>query len=959
MIPRRWNWGWVGVAIGILTSLALAGQAWAQPAAQGSYFYRGSSVPVRVLLDRIGVLARSGVTDSVFRAYVDSLGLKVRDSYPDGIHIVTLRDTLTRNQIDARARLFADSGPGIVADAGFVVTRATSITPNIVTQRFIARFRPTMSAAAIDSLNGANRVTILDTLSSGDKQYVLEVLPRATADAMDMANRYVASGRVLFAHPDFIQVVESRSDPLLVNQWHLDNLGLGGGSVDADIDATKAWPLATGAGTVVAVIDGGIELTHEDLAANIWTNPAEVADNHKSDDANDYEDDVHGWNFHECDSGTEKDCQNYRNADPSPAYVLGPSGTKVFYWADDHHATPVAGLIAARKDNDLGGVGVCPECKLMVLRRGVYASSHVLAFNYARENGADVISCSWGFAEGSLDYDALELALSEAAREGRLRPDGTKRGCVIVFAMNDDAVDDCDSTPDISSHPEVIAVSASTDRDQKNTMTAFGECMDVLAPSNCGAQWITTTDISGDQGYNTAYATELKSNCTPPECPTTVPALPTAGLEPLHYYTCFMGTSAAAPMVAGAAGLVLSANPDLSAPQVRWLLEDTADKIENSTAAYDPAFGFSRGTTDTPNATHGFGRINAYEAVRVVAAASAGGRGGIDAYFRDNDLDWGNTEQPSNSTFENPRGFLAHFRSPDIKVDAPDGTGAFQATPMSTAEFDAFQDENAKQGVKNRIVVRVRNRGPKAASPVDVALHYTHYGTSLPLLPPDFWTATPWDAYDQTDWHPIGKQTLVDPLAYSGSAAIRGWVAKGDPSSDGTQFVAFDFDAPVVGAGTPNHYCLIAVVDAPNDRPMPVTNSSASRSVDALTPIDNNITQRNIKLAEDAEASETKGTMFAANPTQKSMVTMLTVEAPKHWKFDVDGSTATGEKVRIDKAVTFEAGERVLITLTASRGTRDEGGDVTILQHEVTDAGSRIMGGATLRFPPRSKKGKR
>ena len=86
-------------------------------------------------------------------------------------------------------------------------------------------------------------------------------------------------------------------DPEFGQQWSLDNQGQTGGIPDADIDAPEAWDTVTGDGTVVAVIDTGIDYNHPDLDANIWVNPGEIADNGIDDDGNGFVDDVHGYDF--------------------------------------------------------------------------------------------------------------------------------------------------------------------------------------------------------------------------------------------------------------------------------------------------------------------------------------------------------------------------------------------------------------------------------------------------------------------------------------------------------------------------------------------------------------------------------------------------------------------------------------------------------------------------------------
>ena len=110
--------------------------------------------------------------------------------------------------------------------------------------------------------------------------------------------------------------------------WGMNNTGQTGGAFDADIDAAEAWDKATGTGqTVVAVIDTGVDYTHPDLKANIWTNTREVAGNGRDDDGNGYVDDIRGWDFFNND------------ADPMD---------------DNGHGTHVSGTIGAVGNNSIG-----------------------------------------------------------------------------------------------------------------------------------------------------------------------------------------------------------------------------------------------------------------------------------------------------------------------------------------------------------------------------------------------------------------------------------------------------------------------------------------------------------------------------------------------------------------------------------------------------------------------------
>jgi len=247
----------------------------------------------------------------------------------------------------------------------------------------------------------------------------------------------------------------------------------------------------------------------------------------------------------------------------------------------DRHGTAVAGVVAARGDDGIGVTGICPRCSLLPI--GVDGVDNAIstatadAVRYAVSQGADVINLSWGYARAhSSPADAaLRSALEDAATHGR-----GGRGTLIVVGATNDAVDNCaGSTLDLAALDSVLAVGVADFRDQIGG-AGYGPCIDVLAPSTPEGKTtlgVLTTDRTGIDGH-------------------------TGG----DYHETFGGTSAAAPLVAGIAGLLLSLNPELTRSEVQQLLEQTADKIDAANADYD-ARGFS------PRA--GFGRVNAARAL--------------------------------------------------------------------------------------------------------------------------------------------------------------------------------------------------------------------------------------------------------------------------------------------------------------------------------------------------------
>ena len=248
----------------------------------------------------------------------------------------------------------------------------------------------------------------------------LRVLPVAEgAGVAETIAMQATDPGVMYAVPDYRIAVADRepNEPSFANGslWGLENNGTYGGTADADIDAARAWGVGTGGGnTVVAVIDTGIDTNHPDLAANLWTNPGEIAGNGIDDDGNGFVDDVHGYDFANNDG------------DPND---------------DQGHGTHVAGTIGAVGDNGFGVVGVNWNVRLMALKvldargNGSFLSA-VEALQYAVRMGAKVSNHSYGASGVDAFYAPFRDAVVAASTSGHL----------MAFAAGNDGRNN-DSTP--------------------------------------------------------------------------------------------------------------------------------------------------------------------------------------------------------------------------------------------------------------------------------------------------------------------------------------------------------------------------------------------------------------------------------------------------------------------------------------------------------------------------------
>ncbi len=286
------------------------------------------------------------------------------------------------------------------------------------------------------------------------------------------------------------------------------------------ISAPQAWDITTGSSdVVVANIDTGMRMTHEDLAANIWTNAGEIPSNGIDDDNNGFIDDVNGWDF------------RFDDSDPS----------------DQHgHGTHTGGTIGAAGNNMLGVPGVNWNVRIMVIK--IYSAAAtdttsamlINAYNYVRmmrERGVNirVTNNSYGGCNEACSYDqATKDAIDALGNAGVLN----------VFAAGNNNGQNTDVLPFYPGSydsPSILNVAASNSADNRAGFSNFGlVSVDLAAP---GVGILSTTNVS---------------NST---------------------YNLSSGTSMAAPHASGVAALLAAHNPNLSAASLKATLMNTVDQL--------------------------------------------------------------------------------------------------------------------------------------------------------------------------------------------------------------------------------------------------------------------------------------------------------------------------------------------------------------------------------------------
>ncbi len=362
-----------------------------------------------------------------------------------------------------------------------VVLAIASASPLRAIQSSDASFAPTMRAAHALALGALERAPALNhsptcvvvRFAPGDTQAYRAAVRALVGDGAhqhldkELGLELVAtrlrpqaalerlSGFVEYAELDVVQRTTGLpNDPNFANQWGCHNTGqtvnADFGIAGADINAPQAWDMGAGdPNFAVAVIDTGVLYTHPDLAANVWSNPGEIAGNGIDDDGNGYVDDVRGWDF--------------AGIDNNPV--------------DEHgHGTHVAGTIGAVGNNGIGNAGVAWRCKLVPLRfigaTGGLTSDAVLAIGYCRAKGVKVSNNSWG---STTFAQSLSDAIAQAGAAGHL----------FVAAAGNNSQDSgvVPFYPAAYPHDSIISVAATTNDDTRASFSNWNNTsVDIGAP---------------------------------------------------------------------------------------------------------------------------------------------------------------------------------------------------------------------------------------------------------------------------------------------------------------------------------------------------------------------------------------------------------------------------------------------------------------------------------------------
>jgi subtilisin family serine protease len=384
-------------------------------------------------------------------------------------------------------------------------------------------------------------------------------------DPFEVSENIYKSGSVKWVQPDWkikIRTLSISNDTFVNYQWHLPA-----------INVSKGWRYSYGMPyAVIAVLDSGVSIDHEDLMENI----------------------IKGKSFAK---------------DPQTG-VLPMLDAKGYYNnMVAAHGTSVAGIVGAVTDNWRGVAGVCGKCSVMPVKFFDYTEQYIQvsrvlnAFKWMVDNGASVINNSWGEIDLDDDGNCISIPMDNYRNEAVKYASEYGRnglGTVVVWAAGNSS---CDTSLNKNYDNQDILLAGAIDRNNVMTgYTNYGDRIDIVLPDAS-----FTTDIPGIKGMNDSVY---------------------ADFENVDYTGSFTGTSASAAVASGVAGLIISVNPSLTSKEVAKCMKLAAFQPEQTCYLEESERKELKIDNDPTDMVHtkcfGFGIIDVEKALKMAKEGKCG-----------------------------------------------------------------------------------------------------------------------------------------------------------------------------------------------------------------------------------------------------------------------------------------------------------------------------------------------
>lgn len=308
---------------------------------------------------------------------------------------------------------------------------------------------------------------------------IIEIKFTSEINVIELCNKLNNQPQIEYAVPEFKHSFRYTPNDEKFSQQHYLKL----------INAEEAWQISQGNPDIlIAIVDSGVDIMHEDLRNNIWINTSEIPENGIDDDKNGFIDDISGWDF--IGNLSQSEVQQEKWEEDNSVVPLHSSN-----W----HGTHVSGIAAAVSDNTIGIASSSFKSKILPVKvatdnldpnsGGINATLRGYeGILYAAYMGAEIINVSWG----SYSYSPLEEDLIKQAQE---------YGSLIIAAVGNDAEFLLAGKNDYPAmYPNVLAVGATNTNGGRANYSNYGVPVGVFAPGSSVLSTYPNDDYGTESG---------------------------------------------------------------------------------------------------------------------------------------------------------------------------------------------------------------------------------------------------------------------------------------------------------------------------------------------------------------------------------------------------------------------------------------------------------------------------
>lgn len=397
------------------------------------YYYKGQRIPLTINPNKVNVISMANGPQYApsMQPSVLPNGLEVESVISDSPYNMCIikNNTTNPNLLNNYVNSTINPNYNVILPCYY-----SPIGKEVMTNNYLyIKVKDPNDLTALQHYVSTYNLQIIDRDAYMPQWFIVSITLQTPFKTVEMANMLYETGAFITCEPSFMYdcLMDISWDSDVSKQWGLYNAN----NDTIDINASSAWNYATGRGVKVAIVDSGVDYTHDDLSENI--------------------------------SGLYFDSEPFH-----------PARSRY-----SQHGTHVAGIVAASRNNGKFGAGVAPDAEIMAASVNTSKSNPLIesrfaqSINWAWRNGADIINCSWGGIEKMFVNNAIDNALING-RNGK--------GCVLVFAVGN--YNDSVAFP-ANYKNEILAVGAISSNGLRISEgflkgSCYGPELDVVAPGN-------------------------------------------------------------------------------------------------------------------------------------------------------------------------------------------------------------------------------------------------------------------------------------------------------------------------------------------------------------------------------------------------------------------------------------------------------------------------------------------